>query len=195
MGRKNVKHNKLSLKCCYWRLLINLFFTFAFRATAQTVRCHPHLSPALPVADDLYRKLQPALALTSPTPPSCVAHKPPLVKMRMNRAALRPWGGASPHGRAKRESQGRGKARPPGAHPHLDATLLSPSWLCKRTTTAQTPLVPWKRWPSRRPWPAAWDAQTPSARPVHARGLAGKSPTDTFESVWHRQPQSLVVTL
>lgn len=178
-------------------VIIDPFFfsMLIFRATAQTVRCRPRQSPARPVADDLYRKPRPALALTSPTPPWCVARKPPSVKMRMNRAVRKPWGGASPHGISKRESQERGKVRPAVTLPHLDATPLSLSWLHKRATTARIPLVPWKRWPSRRLWPAAWDAQTPSARPVHARGLAGRSPTDTFGSVWHRQHQLLVVTL
>lgn len=106
----------------------------------------------------------------------------------MSRAAQRPWGEASPPGKPRRGSWTRGGVRLAYTHPHLDATLLSHSWRHKRTTTARTPLVPWRRWPSRRPWPAAWDAQTPSAQPARACGLAGRSPMDIFESVWHRQP-------
>lgn len=54
-------------------------------------------------------------------------------------------------------------------------------------TTARTPLVSWRRWPSRLRWPAAWDDQTPSALPARACGLAGRSPTGILGSVWHRR--------
>lgn len=62
-------------------------------------------------------------------------------------------------------------------------------------TTAPTRLVPWRRWPLRRPWPAVWDEQTPSARRARACGLAGRSLTDIFESVWLRQSLSQAVIL
>lgn len=172
-----------------------LVFIFVSRATAQTVQCPPPQSPAPPAADDHCHKPRPALALTSHTPHSYVALKPPSVKTRMNRAAQKPWEGASPPGTSKRGAQVRGEVRPAVTRPHLDAIPLSRSWPHKRTTTVQTPLVPWRRWPSRRLWPAAWDALIPSAQPAHACELAGRSPTDTFGSVLRRRPQLQAVIL
>lgn len=157
------------------------------RATAPRVRCLPPQSPAPPVPDDLHHRPRPALALTSPTPRLCVAHTPPSAKMRTSGAAQRPWDGASPAGKPRRGMNAKQATRP-CTRPHLDAIPLSRSLPPKRTTTAQTPPVPWRRWPLRRLWPAAWDAQTPSARLARACGLAGRSPTDIFESAWRRQP-------
>lgn len=170
-------------------------FIFISRATALTVQCPPPQSPAPPAADDHCHKPRPALVLTSHTPHLYVAHKPLSVKTRMNRAAQRPWGEASPPGTSRREAQVRGGVRPADTPPHLDAIPLSRSWRHKRTTTVQTPPAPWRRWPLRRLWPAAWDALIPSARPAHAWELAGRSPTDTFGSVWRRRPQLQVAIL
>lgn len=172
-----------------------LFFIFVSRATAQTVQCPPHQSPAPPAADDHCHKPRPALVLTSHTPHSYVAHKPPSVKTRMNRPVQKPWGEASLPGTSKRGGKVRGGVRPAVTSPHLDAIPLSHSWPHKRMTTVQTPLVPLRRWPSRRLWPAAWDVLILSARPAHACELAGRSPTDTFGSALRRRPQLQAVIL
>lgn len=140
------------------------------RATAQTAQCPPLQNPAPLVAAAPHHTPRPTLALIFLTLHSFVARIPPSARTRRKHKTAPPR-----------------SATPPSVRPHPGATRPSRSWSPKRATTAPTPPVPWRRWPSRRPWPAAWDAQTPSAQPAHARGAAGRSPTDTFGSAWHRR--------
>lgn len=140
------------------------------RATAQTAQCPPLQNPAPLVAAAPHRTPRPTLAPTFLTPPSSVARIPLWVRTRR-----------------KRRTAPRRSETPSSVRPRPGATRPNRSWSPRRAITAPTPPVPWRRWPLRRPWPAAWDAQTPSARPARARGPAGRSPTDTFGSAWHRR--------
>lgn len=151
-------------------------FILVSRATAQTAQCPQLQNPAPLVAAAPHHTPRLTLGLTFLTLPSFVTHIPLSVRTRRKHKTTSPR-----------------SATPPSIHPHPDATRPSRSWSPKRTTTAQTLLVPWRRWPLRRPWPAAWGAQTPSAQSAPARGPVGRSPTDTFGSVWHRRCRSPAV--
>lgn len=171
--------------CSFW----SLSWLPVSRATAQTARCLPPQSPAPPAADGRPHKPRLALGLTSPTRRSCAARSPRWRATKTSKAARRPRGGPSPPGRTRRLSWVKRRATSSGSHPHRAATPRSRSWPPRTTTTAQTPLVPWRPWPLRRPWPAAWDAPTPSAPPAHVCELAGRSPTDISGNVWRRRCQ------
>lgn len=107
---------------------IQITLILVSRATAQTAQCPPLQNPALLVAAAPPHTPRPTLALTFLTLHSSVAPIPPSVRTRR-----------------KHKTAPRRSARPPSVHPHPDATRPSRSWSPKRTTTAQTPLVPWRR--------------------------------------------------
>lgn len=98
------------------------------RATAQTAQCPPLQNPAPLVAAAPHHTPRPTPALTFLTLHSFVAHIPLSVRMRRKHKTVLRW-----------------SVRPLSVHPHPDATRPSRSWSPKRTTTAQTPLVPWRR--------------------------------------------------
>lgn len=98
------------------------------RATAQTAQYPPLQNPAPLVAGAPHHTPRPTLALTFHTLHSFVACIPHSVRTRK-----------------KHKTASRRKARPASVHPHPDATHPSRSWSPRRTTTAQTPLVPWRR--------------------------------------------------
>lgn len=172
--------------CSFW----SLSWLPVSRATAQTARCLPPQSPAPPAADGRPHKPRLALGLTSPTRRSCAARSPLSRGTKTNKAARRKRDGPSRPGRTRRPLYVKGRATSSSSHPHRGATPRSRSWPPRTMTTARTPPVPWRRWPLRRPWPAAWDAPTPSALRARVCELAGRSPTDISGSVWRRRCQS-----